>query len=51
LHIGYKRTKREEKMRPNDLYTAGIDGYPIADIENPKTVFDFYTIWKNEHAR
>lgn len=50
-NIGYKRTKREEKVRPNDLYTAGVDGFPVADVENPKTVFDFYTVWKNEHAR
>lgn len=38
--IGYKRSKRGEQKRPNDLFQGDEHGNTIIDTENPKTILD-----------
>jgi type I restriction enzyme M protein len=40
-NIGYKRTKRGEKKRPNDLYRLNNDGEIIVDDNKKKTALDY----------
>jgi type I restriction enzyme M protein len=46
-NMGYKRTRRGEQKKPNELYVADEEGFPIADKQNPKTIFDYYALWKS----
>lgn len=39
--LGYKRTKRGDQRRPNELFQENEHGSIIIDIENPKTILDF----------
>ncbi len=41
-NIGYKRKRRGEEDRPNDLYLEGPDGFPIIDLQNLRTILDQY---------
>jgi type I restriction enzyme M protein len=47
-NIGYKRTKRNEQPRPNDLYDADTEGFPVANIDQPNTIFDYYCAWRKQ---
>jgi len=38
--IGYKRTKRGVKKRPNELYQEDADGNIVIDTNDPKTILD-----------
>lgn len=40
--IGYKRTKRREQKRPNELYFSGKGGFPIPVTGSIETVLDRY---------
>lgn len=40
-NIGYKRTKRGEKLMPNDLYRVGADNRIIVDDGIKTTILDF----------
>ena len=50
-NVGYKRTKRGESVRQNDLYRIedGGDGFPVADAKNPKTVLAHFIAFKRKH--
>lgn len=40
-HVGYKRTKRSEQIRPNDLYRVDSDGRVIVDDGIKETILDY----------
>ena len=40
-HVGYKRTKRSEQKRPNDLYRVDSDARVIVDDGIKETVLDY----------
>lgn len=40
-NIGYKRTKRGEKLQPNDLFRINENGTVLVDDGNKETVLDF----------
>lgn len=40
-HVGYKRTKRSELKRPNDLFRVNDLGEVVVDDGNKKTVLDY----------
>jgi type I restriction enzyme M protein len=39
--IGYKRTKRGEQKRPNELYQEDANGNIVIDTNNPKAILDW----------
>ncbi|MBE3065699.1 MAG: N-6 DNA methylase [Spirochaetes bacterium] len=38
--VGYKRGKRRQRRRPNQLYVEGTDGWPLLSKGEPTTVLD-----------
>lgn len=40
-HVGYKRTKRSEQKRPNDLFRVDDDLRVIVDDEKKETILDY----------
>ena len=40
-NVGYKRTKRGEKPRPNDLFNADDKDGVLINTNNPKTILDY----------
>jgi len=40
-HVGYKRTRRTEQIRPNDLFRVDSDGHVIVDDGIKETVLDY----------
>lgn len=48
-NIGYKRTKRREMSRPNDLYDVDNNGFPFAKSDDLSTIFDQYVSWKGNN--
>ena len=40
-HIGYKRTKRGEQERPNELLKEDEKGNIVSDVDDPRTVLDY----------
>jgi type I restriction enzyme M protein len=46
-NIGYKRKKRGEVERPNDLYVEGQDGFPVVDMQTLRTILDQYKALKS----
>jgi len=39
--IGYKRSKRGEQARPNNLLQKDVQGNVIVDTEEPRTILDW----------
>ena len=50
-NVGYKRTKRGESVRQNDLYSTlpGGDEFPFLNLENPATVLDHFLSFKRKN--
>jgi type I restriction enzyme M protein len=47
--IGYKRTKRGENPKPNNLYQVSANGEVTFDTKNPKAILDYIkrgNIWQ-----
>lgn len=48
--IGYKRTKRGETKKPNELFgpidDKTGDGFPVPNLENPTTVLDHFILFR-----
>lgn len=38
--VGYKRGKRKEKARPNELFKPDARGWPAPDLTRPETILD-----------